>query len=127
MRKLILLFLFITSTCLAGMDNFAVKIMDLTNPSGSQDSSIIDLSQYAGYTLQITPTSTLAFTGNIYVSNDLVQPANFTLLSYTNQSIGSATSFVYNVSNAQYKWMKFNISSITGSGRVTVQLQAKAF
>ena len=126
--KTILLLLFFGLNANAQLANYTVKIFDLTNPSGAdQTSPVQDITTKGGYSIQCILTGTLTFTGNILVSNQNdVKPAlqQFVLVSGTTQIINN-TGYMYDVVQSNVGYVELKIGTFTGTGTAKCYFTAK--
>lgn len=108
----------------------AVTILSAGDMSSSSLTSIgVDLQQMFGFSIQAVMTDAPVGTLKLQVSNDIVQPslgtdpaANVTnWIDYTgsSQSISAAGNFLWDVADANYRWVRAVYTKTSGTGALT--------
>lgn len=109
------------------MLNFQKPLFNVTNPSGTLMSEVIDLTMYCGYSIHLIPSGLTSFSARIEVSNDIKDNAtdtqNFVLLEGSNQSI--TAQYMYNQTWAHYKYVRLVLTTFVGAGTLDVYFNAK--
>ena len=101
---------------------YSAKILDSTNPSGSVNSSLVDVSDHQHFSAHVVLTGTTACTSEIKVSNDTDAQ---TLTTLSSSSVAATTAGVMYSVDGNYKYMKVALTSCTGTGTAKIYFTAK--
>lgn len=97
--------------------------------SASTSSPACSVADASNYSVQAQFTgATCSFTAVLQISDDLINPINWNDLADSSQIVTVAGSFLWNVSQAGYRWVRLSVtdnSSGTNTGTISANVNVK--
>lgn len=109
-------------------------IANNVDASTSFNSGNIYIENCFSYSVQVVVTGTVAGSLKLQASNDVINiqsdpdgsgVTNWTDITGSTQAISGAGNGIYNVSSSIYKWLRAVYTSSSGTGNMTITVEAK--
>lgn len=110
-------------------------LLSAVDASINESTAAVDLENMLGYSIQAiftgAPVGTLKLQGSDDWTPDaqFVQPppTNWTDITGSSTAVSAAGSVLFNTANSYYRWVRAVYTATSGSGTLTIQVNAKGF